>query len=514
MTDEKVDPAHTRPVIEFLSKPLLERILAEAVEVLAKVGVYVEHEEALHLLSDAGATIDASSHRAFIPDELLWRCVRRVRPRVDLFTRQGNQALRLEGLNVHFDPGSAALKILDSRTGMPRPAATADLAALSQLTDALPNIAAQSTGLVPSDVPEAIADRYRLYIALLNSTKPIVTGTFTTEGFSVMKEMLTAIAGDEESLKLAPRAIFDACASQPLKWSRLTTQSLLDCARSGIPAELISVPMLGATAPATLAGALVQHSAENLSGLVIHQVAQSGSPLIYGGSPAVFDMRHGTIALGASESMMLCCGYAQIGRYLGLPTHGYLGLSDAKTMDAQAGMESGIGAVMAALGGINVVSGAGMLEFENCQSLEKLALDDEACGMARRIVDGIRPREERLAEDLFGDLSQGDLFLTSPVTLRWSRREVLLPSRVIDREPAESCDRRSIVERARERVEALLAVHKQEPLDDSVRRALEEIMTSDARRHGLDRLPEIRSQNSGVRRQKQEARSQKTVVPD
>jgi trimethylamine--corrinoid protein Co-methyltransferase len=408
---------------------------------------------------------------------------------VSLFDRRGRHALRLEGRNVHFDPGSAALKILDSETGRARPPVTADLVAFSRLTDSLQYIAAQSTGLVSSDVPGEISDRYRLYVALLNSSKPVVTGTFTTGGFAVMREMLEAVAGGDDALRKTPRAIFDACASQPLKWSRLTTQSLLDCARSGIPAELISVPLLGATAPATLTGALVQHSAENLSGLVIHQVAGPGSPLIYGGSPAVFDMRHGTVALGAAESMMLCCGYAQIGRYLGIPTHGYLGLSDSKVVDAQAGLESGIGAVMAALGGINVVSGAGMLEFENCQCLEKLVIDNEACGMALRFVDGIQPRGERLAEDLFGDLSEGDHFLTSPVTLKWLRKEVLLPSSVIDREPAETSNRRTVVERARERVVSLLAKAQPDPIPDELRDQLTGIMYSDARRHGLDRLP-------------------------
>ncbi len=480
----------TRPVLEFLGRQLLERILAEAVEIVRKVGVYVEHEEALMLMSDAGAKVDWPAQRARIPEDLIWRCVRKVPSAVRMFDRSGSLALRLEGRNVHFDPGSAALKILDSHTGLTRPPVTSDLVAFSRLTDALPNIGAQSTGLVPSDVPNEIADRYRIFIGLMNSAKPIVTGTFTAEGFAVMRELLAVVAGGSQALREKPLAIFDACASQPLKWSRLTTQSLLDCARSGIPAELISVPLLGATAPATLAGALVQHTAENLSGLVIHQIAGPGSPLIYGGSPAVFDMRHGAIALGAAESMMLCCAYAQIGRHLHLPTHGYMGLSDSKLVDAQAGLESGIGVVTAALGGVNMVSGVGMLEFENCQSLEKLVIDDEACGMALRFVAGIQPREEFMAADLLGDLSQGDLFLTSPVTLKWLRHEVLLPSGVIDRLPAGASDPgKGILERARERMESLLANRPPKALPEDIRSHLTEIMTADAKQHGMDRLP-------------------------
>jgi trimethylamine--corrinoid protein Co-methyltransferase len=485
-------PAGRRPTVEVLGRRLLERMVAEALDVLWKVGVVVESAEALALLGGRGARVDKSAQRAFIPEELVWRCVRSAPSALNLFSRRGEVALRLEGLNVHFAPGSTAIQVLDAETGRARSPVTSDVVSFARLADALGHIHAQSTALVPFDVPEAIADRYRLFLVLLNSAKPIVTGTFTGDGFSVMKEMLVAVAGSEARLRERPMALFDACPSPPLKWSRLSAQSLLDCARSGIPAELISVPVLGAAAPVTLAGALVEHTAENLSGVVICQLAAEGSPVLYGAAPAVFDMRHGTAATAAVEAALVVAACAQIGRFLGLPTHGYLGVSDAKRVDAQAGLESGIGAVMAALAGVNVVSGAGMLEFERCQSLEKLVIDDETCGMAARLIEGVRPRGEPLAEDLFGDLSKGDRFLTSPLTLRWLREEISLPSAVVDRRPREAWRESGggdAVRRARQRVEDLLARHRPEPLPDDVRENLADIMSRDARGHGMDRLP-------------------------
>jgi trimethylamine--corrinoid protein Co-methyltransferase len=469
----------------------VDRIIGEALTVLAEVGVFVEHDRARAMLGDSGARIDGSG-RAYLPEDLVWRSVQSAPSFVRLYNREGKPTMCLEGLSVHFDPGSAALKILDPGTGAARLPVTSDLEAFSRLTDALPFMNAQSTGLVPSDVPDAIADRYRLYLALLNSTKPIVTGTFTAEGYAVMREMLEVVAGSSGAARSRPMAIFDACSSQPLKWSSLTTQTLLDCAASGLPAELISVPLLGATAPVTLTGALVQHTAENVSGLVIHQIAGPGCPVIYGGSAAVLDMRHGTIAMGAVESMMLAAAYAQIGRRLGLPTHGYVGLSDAKTIDAQAGLESGMGAVLAALAGINMVSGAGMLEFENCQSLEKLVIDNEICGMAQRLVTGITPRETVMAGDLFSDLSEGGHFLTSPSTLQWLRAEVTFPGSAIDRRPRDvwsSDGKKDAGHHAREQVTDLLARHHPRQLSDETSGALTEIMIADARRHGLERLP-------------------------
>jgi trimethylamine--corrinoid protein Co-methyltransferase len=194
------------------------------------------------------------------------------------------------------------------------------------------------------------------------------------------------------------------------------------------------------------------------------------------------------------ETAMVICAYAQIGRFLGLPTHGYLGQSDAKLVDAQAGLESSLGAVMAALAGVNVVSGAGMLEFESCQSLEKLAIDDEICGMALRLARGIQQRGQRLAEELWGDLTRGDHFLTSPATLRWLREEMVFPSAVIDRKSRERWlaeGSTSAVERARQRVADLLARHQPKPLADEVRRQLVAIISADAKRHGMDRLPGV-----------------------
>ena len=494
MTNVEEQPSQSdrvRPTMEVLSQALVERIVAEAIDVLGKVGVFVENAEALTVLGDGGARLDKAAQRAFLPEDLVRRCVRSAPSAVTVFSREGEPAMRLQGFNVYFNPGSAAIKILDSQTGLARAPVTSDVVSFARLADALPNIDAQSTAVIPSDVPETIADRYRLLLVLLNSSKPIITGTFTTEGFAVMKEMLVAVAGSEARLRQSPMAVFDACPSPPLKWSHLTAQTLLDCARCGLPAELVSMPLFGATAPVTLCGALVQHTAENLSGIVIHQLAGEGSPIIYGGSPEVFDMRHGTTPTGAIETMLLICGYAQIGRFLGLPTHGYLGLSDAKVIDAQAGLESGIGAVLAALAGLNVVSGAGMLEFESCQSLEKLVIDDEICGMAQRLLRGIEPREKILAEDLLGDLSDGQHFLTSAVTLRWLREEISFPSPVIDRQSRGQWQAKGstdAVHRAGQRVQDLLASHRPERLPDDVRKELVTVMSNDARRHGCEMI--------------------------
>jgi trimethylamine--corrinoid protein Co-methyltransferase len=479
-----------RPKLDMLSEPFINQIVSEALDVLGKMGVLVENDEALRLLADAGC--ECKGQKVSLKENLVEESLKTTPHSIKVYDRNGDLAMNLEGDAIHFDPGSGALTILDPLTLEERDPATKDLIRFAILTDALPNLAAQSTEMISTDVPKAMQDRYRLYIALQFCKKPIVTGTFAVESFEIMKDMLVAVRGSERALKEKPLAIFDCCPSPPLKWSNLTCQNLIDASRAGIPAELISMPLTGATSPVTLAGTLVQLTAENLSGIVIHQLAHPGSPIIFGGSPSAFDMRKGTTPMGAMETMMINAAHVQIGKHLGLPTHAYLGLSDAKIVDGQAGLETGMGALIAAQAGANVISGPGMLDFESCQSLEKLVLDNEICGMALRLVRGIEARGNRLGGDLYGDIYDGKHFFTSKETLRWFREELDQAGSVIDRDQYEvwmNHGKKSAWDRACEEVERILSSYTVEPLPDDSLKALKSITEDDARRMGIDLPP-------------------------
>jgi trimethylamine--corrinoid protein Co-methyltransferase len=247
-----------------------------------------------------------------------------------------------------------------------------------------------------------------------------------------------------------------------------------------------------ATAPVTLAGAVTQHCAENLSGIVIHQLASPEAPIIYGGSPACFDMRKGTTPMGAVETMMIDGANAEIGKHLGLVTHAYMALSDSKLVDYQAGMESAMGAVIAAASGINNISGPGMLDFESCQSLEKLVLDHEICGMALRLSAGIELRDHPVALPLIALGLEKKEFLSLPHTTQWYRKEAYFPDAVIDRATLEEWEMKGgkdAATRAAERVEKLGTDHTPEPLDEQTVAHLDELMGREAARFGMETLP-------------------------
>jgi len=483
-----------RPKIKLLNEAFIKKIIWEALEILENTGVFVENKEALELFRSQNMKIDLKTQRVHITPQLVQDSLSSAPSEISLYDRKGEKEFIVGRDDIHFNPGSAAVHLLDSKSLIQRTAMSSDVIDFYRVTDAMEHFDFQSTGLISRDVPDIISDSYRLYLGLQFSAKPIVTGTFRVEGFKPMLDMLTAVRGSARALAQKPLAIFDACPSPPLKWSNLTTQSLIYCAHAGIPSELISMGMTGATSPITIAGTLVQHCVENFSGIVITQMAQSGAPVIFGGSPSSFDMRKGTTPMGAIETMMIDAGYAQIAKSLNLPTHAYMSLSDSKLNDAQAGLETGIGAVMAALAGINVISGPGMLDFESCQSLEKLVIDNEICGMTYRLTRGIAQRDDPITAGLFQDFSPDKQFLTLPHTRRWYREEHIFP-KVIDRDTYDywvSLGSKPTEKRAKEEVDRILKEIPPNAPDANVQKELKAIMTQDAKNNGIDILPDIK----------------------
>jgi trimethylamine--corrinoid protein Co-methyltransferase len=483
-----------RPKLELLTHDTVERIIAEAYELLLDPGVRIHSDEALDLLAGTGATVDRAARVARIPPDLVHSAVKSAPSSFYLHNTAGEPTVHYGADDVHFDPGSAAIRVLDYARNEARLPQTGDLVRYVKLAERLPQIDAVSTAMVCADVPRSMADLYRLYLVLRFASKPMVTGAFAIETWPVMKDLLVAVAGSGEVLATRPLAVFDVCPSPPLLWSDITCANLIDCARCQVPAELVSMPLAGATGPATLVGSVVQHTAENLSGVTIHQLARAGSPIVWGGSPAAFDMRTGTTPMGAVETMMIDMAYAQVGKRLGLPTHAYMGMSDSKIVDAQCGFESGIGTVLAALAGINMVSGAGMLDFESCFSLEKLVLDCEIIGQARRLVRGMDDSEDPLALTVMRQVGHAGHFLAAEHTRRWFRREQVMPSDVVDRDFRQQWEqkgRKDTLERAHERVEAMIAAYEPTPLADHVVAELERITVQAARGCGLDRLPAL-----------------------
>ncbi len=482
-----------RPIIRFLNDELCRQIVSEAFRILCDLGVEIHNHGVLSMLSDHGAEVDKPKSHVYFTEDIIQKALRTAPGSFKLYDVNGNETNDFTDHKVHFTPGSTALNVLDHKTNQMRRPNTQDYVDYVKILSQLKYIASQSTAFIPTDVNEKISDSYRLFLSLLYGTKPVVTGTFTIEAFTIMKDLQLAVRGTEENLKEKPLTVFSCCPTSPLKWSNVTSQNVVDCAKYGIPVEFIAMPLSGFMAPVTLVGTLIQHTAETLSGVVISQLANPGTPMLYGGSPAIFDVRYETTPMGAIETMMIDCAYNEIGKYLGMPTQAYISLSDAKQLDAQAGLESGIGATLAALSGINNISGPGMLDFESCISLEKLVLDNEICGMTLRMVQGIEPKEDFPAIPLLQELLQERHLLIADHTRRYLREEIFFPGPTIDRANRTRWKNEGTLtlgERASRQVETLLESYKPSTLPDDVKTELIRLMEVEASRYGQDRLPE------------------------
>lgn len=481
------------PRLEILSPETVGRVVEEALEILEVHGVWVEHDEGRALLANAGATTNAG--RTLLHRDLVRAALKTAPHTISFWDSAGEGEITVGTGMSHFVPGSAALQLWDPDTHGPRLPRTSDLVDLARLVEVLPHLSFQSTSMVASDVPEGVADRFRLLIALMFCRKPVITGTFAADAFAPMQAMLEAVRGGPDALRAKPLAVFDCCPSAPLSWSNLTTDALIRAARAGIPAELVSMPMAGATGPVTLVGCVVQHCAESLAGVTMHQLASPGAPIIYGGSPGIMDMRHGTTPMGAVETHLIDMGNAQVGRNLGLPTHAYMGLSDSAWPDYQAGAESVLGGVLAMLAGVGIVSGAGMLKFENRQSLEKLVLDHEFIGAIKRLFQGIEVREDTLAIHLMEPLISRGHLLDHTHTRAWLRKEHYFPGPAVERraEPPPDTEAGGAHGRARTVVKKHLGAPVRCVQQPDVRGRLVAIMEAEFARHGaaLPVLPEV-----------------------
>jgi len=430
-----------RPRVRFLSDELIQKIVDEALKLLETQGINLNHDGLLERFGDLGSSacrVDREKKRVWFRPDLVASCLRQTPRQVKLWDIAGKKLFDLSGDHVHFTPGSTAIKMLEHGTNRMRPATAEDMVTFGKLVERLGPIDFSATAVTPSDVPQGIGDSIRLYALLKTTSKPICTGAFSIEGFDVMRDLQLAVRGTREALREKPFAYFSACPTSPFKWSRTTSDNTMKCAELGIPVEFIAMPLAGLVGPISLVGCVIQHTVETLSGIIISQTSRPGAPILYGGSPGIFDMRTMAATISSVEAQMIDCAYAEVGKFLGLPTQAYIGMSDSKLLDAQAGLESGTGYYLAALAGINAVSGPGMLYFESCQSLEKVVFDAEACAMARRLAAGMEVREDFPSDALFEELIREQNLLTAEHTLKYWRLDHHIPGPVIDRTQVET----------------------------------------------------------------------------
>jgi trimethylamine--corrinoid protein Co-methyltransferase len=294
--------------------------------------------------------------------------------------------------------------------------------------------------------------------------------SFSRESLAQIYRMCAAVKGSEEACAQEPFMIFYAEPSSPLKHTAEALQKLMYCARHRIPLVYTPAPIAGATAPATLAGVLVQNLAETLGGVVLSQLIQPGTPIVVGGVVSILDMRTTILSYGAPEMALLSAAATEVARHLGLPMFSTAGCTDSKCLDPQAAIEATISILMAMLSGANFVHDVGFSESAMTGSLPLLVMCDEIIGMARHMARGIRVNDEALAVDVIGQGSVPGDFLSLDHTARHFREEFWFP-RLMDRfryGEWQAAGSKTMADRVGERLRQLLAQHRAPALSPSV----------------------------------------------
>jgi trimethylamine--corrinoid protein Co-methyltransferase len=393
--------------------------------------------------------------------------------------------------------------VLDHRTGQTRLATTVDFVEFVRVASSLPHIAYLATAFSTNDIEPQVSDAWRLYLCLTNSIKPVVSGAFTAHGTSRMAEMMLLFRRDRADLAARPMSIFTITPTGMFRYSEDSCQNLIDCVEWGIPIEIVPVTLMGLIAPVTPVGATVMHTADVLAGITMAQILKPGAPVLFGGAPAAFHMKESSAPMAAVEALRLNMAYVAVAKRLGLPTQAYMALSDSKFVDAQGGAEAFASALLAALAGVNSVSGPGMLDYVLVFSLEKLVFDDELCGQALHFIRDFKPLEDLPTVDLVHQLLRDKHMLVAAHTLAHWPSELYLPAPVFDRSNRdnwEKAGRPELHQRTLAEVERLLAVHEPVETDPRLEAELRRLLKSGLSENGV--LPELRlpepSRTAGV----------------
>jgi trimethylamine--corrinoid protein Co-methyltransferase len=467
--------------LRFLSKEDLKKIHNASLAILEKTGILIDHHEARKMLQEAGARVDHERKIVKFPPQLVEKSIKKAPQRVIYGARDPKKDLVLEPEgDIYSRPLLDNEGCIDLDTSKYRKVKMSDVKDWVRLSDALDNISYCAAPYPEvDDVPIATRDIRIMQTMLENTDKHIVLTPYTEKSMRDMIEMGLAVMGSEKELK--KRSIFGVApsAQSPLQYAEYAVDILLLAGKYGIPVELITMPLAGGTAPVTLAGAISVGHAEILAGIVIAEVANPGTPIVYSLKIMILDMSTGVGLAGAVENAIAATAGVQLARQIvGIPTSMSGPATDSLITDGQSILERVTNTLLPALAGANIVSSAGGLEHYYTMDPVQLVIDDEILGMTKRILRGFEINDDMLGLDVVTRVGPGGNFLSDKHTLKYFRGEYYRPH-ILNRRAREIWQTKGgkdLNENARQRAEIILREHKPAPLDGDTVKELDSIV--------------------------------------
>jgi len=412
--------------LDYLDDGELEQIHRSSLAVLEKNGVEFHSQEARDILQNGGAKVEGE--KVFFPPELVMEQVKKAPAEFTLHARNPENNVVVGGSNTVHAPGYGSPYVMDYVQNARRNANYKDYVALTKLCGNSDNFDVVGGVVVePNDVPDQLRHARMLQAAVKYTDKCLMGSAMGGKKAQECLEMAGIIFGGVDKVREKPALISLINTNSPLQFDPRMLEALMVYARNNQPVLISALAMTGTTSAVTLAGSLVQQCAEILSGIVLAQLINPGTPVVFGSASSIVDLRSGNLAIGSPESVKMFSVIAQLARYYGLPSRGGGTLTDALIPDAQSGYESMMVLMTSMLSGINfMLHSGGLLENYMTMSYEKFVIDDEMLGMARAYAGRFPVNEDTLAVDTILNVGSGSNFISNEHTFK-HMKEMRIP---------------------------------------------------------------------------------------
>ena len=414
--------------VELLTEAEVRRTHEASLEVLETVGIVAHFAPAREVFKKHGCTVDDETGLVRFPAEV-----------VEKYRKMAPPSFTFRGRDPQYDrtipddgpivvTGSSAPNVVDAVTGVERRATSTDIANIAHLINELPGFDIFSISTLADDAPEGQFSISRFYPALKNCLKPVRSNTPNMDDLRQVVELGELIAGGKEAYAQRPIINHHYCPMvSPLAMDVDSTEAVMWLTERGLPVYTTVVPNAGLTSPMTLMGTLVVGNAEFLAITVFQQMIKEGTPIIYASLPTVADMRTGAYAPGAIETGILLAAQAQLARFYGVPSGGYIGLTNSHSDDAQAGYETGMNTVLGVSAGATLLNMGGLFSSLMAFDFAKAVVDNEIAIMDKRVYRGLEFSEENLALDEIAAVGPGGSYMGRKHTKSRMKTTAVLP---------------------------------------------------------------------------------------
>jgi trimethylamine--corrinoid protein Co-methyltransferase len=464
---------------QILTQNEIEKIHETSLRIMKEVGIVFSYAPAREILAKGGAKVDGQ--RVYFPSAMVEDALKKVPSSFKLHARDPQKDVVIDTKTTHYAGPYGSPYVTDIENGR-RESTLNDFLNITKLEHMMDNIDVMShIPCEPNDIPAETRAAEMCYLTLKHSDKPLMGTVLGYEEAKKNIEMAALVFGGVDVIKEKPAITSITCTLTPLSYDDKMAGAIIAYAEYRQPQLINSLPISGATTPATVAGTVALQNAEILAGIVLAQLVSEGAPIVYSSSASNAEMRYGTLSIGSPEYAVFSLVNGQLAKYYDIPCRISGGLSDSKCADAQAGYESAVTLAMAQMAGGNfILHAAGIVDAYNMVSYDKLMIDDEIMGMMRRINQGVTVNEDTLAYDVIKEVGPQGEFLSHDHTFEHFRNEFYQPV-LSDRSNPEAWEKNGSLtaeKRANARWKKMLEEYVEPKLDKDIDDALIKLKNS------------------------------------